>query len=353
MIIILLHHASHLLCRFRWVYCQLEFLRQCLPQRVPRALDELPETLDETYGRTLQCIGKANWKYAHRLFQCVAVASRPLRVEELAEFLLFNFDTGSIPDFDPDWRQKNPGDAVLSTCSSLLAIVNVNGSKVIQFSHYSVKEFLTSERITQAGDAVSQYRVFMESAHTVVAQACLAILLKVSPNSNQSTIQSIPLAPYAALHWVDHALVENVSRNIQDGMKRLFDSSKPYFVVWAWICATTPGFLLQAALESVSRLTQTQSDGDICCDFRDVRIYTVTEHPLDTTSWVSNTFAFHHIWNLNRNMYGSHSFVWQTVHMVMRASKRNGLRYPREIMMGTWAMLVTMKISRTPTATPH
>ena len=334
-IIVLLHPVSSLLCRFRWIFCQLDFLRQCLPSRIRRALDELPVTLDETYKRTLLCISQAKWEYAHRLFQCVAVASRPLRVEELAEFLLFDFDAGSIPDFDPGWRPENPGDAVLSTCSSLLAIVNVNGSRVIQFSHYSVKEFLTSERITQAGDTVSRYHVLMEPAHTVVAQACLAVLLKLSPNSNKTTIQSIPLAYYAARHWVDHALFENVPRNIQDGTKRLFDPSQPYFVVWAWICDTTQGIVLQTALESVSRLTHILSDGEIHCDFRDVGMYTVPEHPLDMTSWVSDTSTFHRICDLNWNMYGSHSFVWQTVHMVRCASKKNGLLFPRKIMMGT------------------
>jgi hypothetical protein len=58
---------------------------------------ELPETLDETYERTLREINKADSELADRLFQCVAVASRPLRVEELAEFLAFDFDTGTIP----------------------------------------------------------------------------------------------------------------------------------------------------------------------------------------------------------------------------------------------------------------
>jgi hypothetical protein len=98
----------------------------------------------------LEEIGKRNWKYAHRLFQCVAAASRPLRVEELAEFLAFDFDTALTPTFREDWREEDPGHAVRSTCSSLLAIVDVYGSKVIQFSHFSVKEYLTSKRLSEA-----------------------------------------------------------------------------------------------------------------------------------------------------------------------------------------------------------
>jgi hypothetical protein len=46
-------------------------------------LEELPETLDETYERILRDINKANRVHAHRLLQCLTVAIRPLRVAEL------------------------------------------------------------------------------------------------------------------------------------------------------------------------------------------------------------------------------------------------------------------------------
>ena len=84
------------------MYCQLAYLRGCHPGRIQRALAELPETLDETYERTLGEIKGADSAYAHRIFQCVAVASRPLRVEELAEFLAFDFNADQIPKFRED-----------------------------------------------------------------------------------------------------------------------------------------------------------------------------------------------------------------------------------------------------------
>jgi hypothetical protein len=132
------------------VYCQLVYLQGCHPASIRRALAELPETLDETYARTLREMNKANWELAHRLLQFVAVAFRPLRVEELAELLAFDFEAHPIPAFHEDLRMEDPLDAVLSTCSSLLAIVDVEGSPVIQFSHFSVKEFLTSTRLAEA-----------------------------------------------------------------------------------------------------------------------------------------------------------------------------------------------------------
>ncbi len=216
------------------MHCQLEFLRHCLRQRIRRALNELPDTLDETYDRTLEEIGKQNWEYAHRLFQCVAAASRPLRVEELAEFLAFDFDAGSTPTLREDWREEDPAHAVLSTCSSLLAIVEVDVSPVIQFSHFSVKEYLTSKRLAEAKETISRFHVSMTPAHTIVAQACLGVLLHIDENITYDGLEKLPLARYAAEHWVGHARFD-ISRSIEDGMKCLFDPNNRHLAVWVWI----------------------------------------------------------------------------------------------------------------------
>jgi hypothetical protein len=105
----------------------------------------------------------------------------------------------------------------------LLAVVNVDGSPVIQFAHFSVKEYLTSGRLAEAKDTISRFHVSMTPAHTIVAQACLGVLLHLDENITKDSLEDFPLAEYAAEHWVDHARVENVSSKVQDGMKRLFD----------------------------------------------------------------------------------------------------------------------------------
>jgi ankyrin repeat protein len=183
----------------------------------------------------LQDIDKANWKFAHRLFQTVAVAARPLRVEELAEFLVFDFDTGPTPMFHAGWRPEDPADAVLSTSSSLLAVVKSGDSTVIQFSHFSVKEFLTSTRLVEANNTISRYHVSLTPAHTLVVQACLGILLCLDENITRHDLKDFPLAEYAARHWVDHARFERVSPSTQDDIQRLFDPRKPHLSVWVWI----------------------------------------------------------------------------------------------------------------------
>jgi ankyrin repeat protein len=184
----------------------------------------------------LEDIGEQNWDFAHRLFQCVAVAARPLRAEELAEFLAFDFETGSTPRFLADWRPEDPAHAVLSTCSSLLAIVNVDGSSVIQFAHFSVKEYLTSERLAKADDAsISRFHVSMTPAHTIVAQACLITLLHLDKNITKASLEEFSLAEYAAEHWVGHARFENVWLHTEDAMKCLFEPSEHHLSVWVWI----------------------------------------------------------------------------------------------------------------------
>ena len=221
------------------MFCQLLRLRTCIPleQSIRRALDELPKTLDETYARTLEEIGGETWKYAHLIFQCVTAASRPLLVRELAQFLTFDFEAGSTPTFLPDQRLEDPAYTVQSMCSSLLAVVKPQYSfPVVQFAHFSVQEYLMSTQLTEAKYTISRFHISMTTAHTIVAQACLGVLLHFDENVTKDSLGKFPLAEYAAEHWVGHARFEKVSSKVQDEMKRLFDPSKHYFAVWVWLC---------------------------------------------------------------------------------------------------------------------
>jgi len=195
----------------------------------------LPDTLDETYERVLKDINKANQKHAIRLLHCLTVAIRPLLVDELAEILAVDFDAaqqGGIPKLNPNWRWEDHHHAVLSTCSSLIMIVDKRGSQVVQFSHFSVKEFLTSSRLSMASGEVSAYRIDLENAHKILAQACLAVLLQTHDEIDGNTSEDHPLVIYAAEHWTTHAQFGEVSSRAQKGMEYLFNPDKPHFNLW-------------------------------------------------------------------------------------------------------------------------
>jgi len=198
--------------------------------------------LDETYERTLLDIDEENWPYAHRLFQCLVVAFRPLSVKELAEFLAFEFEEEGTTTFRVDWRSEDPSHVVLFTCSSLIAVVYVNGSAIVEFSHFSVKEYLTSTRIAKG--RVPRYYIPLEPAHTLVTQACLSTLLHLGDHMTKKRIKDFPLAGYAARYWVEHAKKEDALSDMEGLIKRLFDPRKSHFATWIWIYDLDSGYYL-------------------------------------------------------------------------------------------------------------
>jgi Ankyrin repeats (3 copies) len=181
----------------------------------------------------LREIKKPNRDHARRVLQCLVVAIRPLRVEELAEVLAVDFDDAEgVPKLKPNWRWEDQEQALLASCSSLIAIVDTGRSRFVQFSHFSVKEFLTSARLATSSQDVSRYHIALEPAHVILAQACVSVLLQSRDHDEQDDVEkNSPLAPYAAKYWVRHTQFEDVVSRIK-GMEYLFDADKPYFATW-------------------------------------------------------------------------------------------------------------------------
>jgi Ankyrin repeats (many copies)/Ankyrin repeats (3 copies) len=259
----------------------LEVLRYCFPSSVRRILEELPESLDETYERILQEIRKPNQGHAHRLLQCLAAAVRPLEVKELAEVLAFDFNTEGIPKLNLGWRWEDQEEAVMSACSSLVMIVKDGDSRVVQFSHFSVKEFLTADRLAEPIRDVSRYHIRLEAAHTILVRACLGVLLELDDRIDIDTVKSFPLARYAAQYWARHAQIENVSSRIRDGMECLFDADRPHFATWLWI-------FNEDQWDSMETMRPEKPDAvplyyAAMLGFRDLAEHLIAEHPQHVT----------------------------------------------------------------------
>jgi hypothetical protein len=254
-------------------------LRHCFPPSIRRILRELPESLDETYQRILRSISKANRGLAHRVLQCLVAAVRPLRVEELAELLAIDFDTGGTPKLNPGWRWADQKEAVLSACSSLVTIVNDGESRIVQFSHFSVKEFLTSIRTAESSGDISCYHILLEPAHTILAQACLGVLLRLDEHINREIIKNFPLAPYAAEHWASHARFGNVSSRIKDEIECLFDVDKPQFSAWVWIFNIDTRFRMRTTRPEQPKITPLYLAARL--GLRDLVEHLLIKHPED------------------------------------------------------------------------
>jgi hypothetical protein len=166
-------------------------------------------------------------------------------VKELAEVLAVDFDDSEgTPKLNSSWRWEDHEQALLLSCSSLISIVgnddlvdidrgSRDDSRAVQFSHFSVKEFLTSSRLATPSRDVSRYYIDLEPSHTVMAQACLSVLLRLDDRAEDDGVgNGSSLARYAAEHWVTHAQFQNVSSRVQNVMECLFDMDKPYFAAW-------------------------------------------------------------------------------------------------------------------------
>ncbi|KAH9995623.1 hypothetical protein BJV77DRAFT_1066312 [Russula vinacea] len=68
------------------------------------------------------------------------------------------------------------------------------GSPVVQFAHFSVKEYLTSTRLAEAAATISRLHVSMTRAHAIIAQACLGVLLHLDENVTEDSLEKFPLA---------------------------------------------------------------------------------------------------------------------------------------------------------------
>ena len=234
--------------RFRWAACQLDLLGECFSVRhLRQALVSLPKTLDDTYARILLNIDKNHNHYYPeilKILQWLSFSAQPLQLEELAEIVAI--DINETARFDPERRWPNPQD-ILIICSSLVTLttefydsidressslyneeerhteLNANSQErdndsvwaeasesegsvtFVRLAHFSVKEYLVSDRI-QHGIA-ARYSIREIQSHGVLAGDCIAYLLQFDKPDllTSETLKLSPLARYAAEHWTSHA----------------------------------------------------------------------------------------------------------------------------------------------------
>jgi len=255
-----------------------------------KALNELPETLDDTYERALLEIPKEKWHHAHRLFKCLVAAIRPLRVEELAEIFAIEFHADGVPNLMEGWRPEDAEDTVLSACSTLIAIIENTDSKIVQFSHFSVKEFLTSDRLrtSQVGN-LCRYHIPLDAAHTVLAHVCRAVLLQLDEKVDKKRIEGFPLAFYSALHWVDHSKYDETRPEVRGIIKELLDPKMPYLAAWTWISDVDEDWSpvpvsINDLKEHPSQRSGTSLYYAALCGFKGMTEYLISTHAQDVNS---------------------------------------------------------------------
>jgi ankyrin repeat protein len=250
--------------RFRWAACQLDELGKCVNRKMlQKALAGLPPDLDQTYERILAAIDESHSEYALRVLQWVVFSVIPLTIDQVAEVVAI--DVKRDIAFDRDEILQDPLE-VFNICSSLITINTIyfdhdgynsiddgydssddvydSGDddkdeirpakrQIIELAHYSVKEYLVSDRIS-AGRA-ARYSMRDNVCHDTITASCLGYLLQFQePELEPDILQSFHLAYYSSRYWSDHAdKVSERTKETNEAIVRLFRKNEPAYLNWA------------------------------------------------------------------------------------------------------------------------
>ena len=129
------------------------------------ALDNLPEDLPHTFERILSKL--SNRDIAFQVFQWIAVAQRPLTLEETREAVAIEPFNYSL-----DTAKRVKSDKQLITSTANLTSVDEE-QQTIHFVHASVKQYLFSEA---AGRLPNNFEIKYDFANAEVGAACLTYL---------------------------------------------------------------------------------------------------------------------------------------------------------------------------------
>ncbi|KAH8688294.1 ankyrin repeat-containing domain protein, partial [Ilyonectria robusta] len=223
---------------FRWVECQFKALASC-PQSedlLEQLLDSLPQTLDETYERMLSNVPSTSRDYARQMLTLLCCARRPLTVAELVDGVAVQL--GDTPRYNPKRQLKNI-DAIQQVCPGFTELdVDPNTLEAtVRIAHFSVREYLESERIRDSKNAVL-FSVRQQYADAQMACICLTVLLEPGLVTSASTPlrqDNIALTRYAARYWPGHFRdgVQDSPTDVQ--ALQLFKSKEGLFENWVTI----------------------------------------------------------------------------------------------------------------------
>jgi hypothetical protein len=219
-------------------------LRTCLKPKlatIKQKLADLPRTLDGTYERIFKEMNSEYEREMRTVLMLLAFSVRPMTIQEVTEATAVDLEARS---FDPDDRFPDPYD-LLELCSSLVSLVDLSSDsgsawrkergrlvfqwspevKVLQFAHFSVKEYILSDRAQRV--IPLSLRFDQPVSQRQITEMCLIYMLDFNGGKRASSIDhdAFPLLAYAALHWTTHmaAVSADNADSIQELLIRLFD----------------------------------------------------------------------------------------------------------------------------------
>ncbi|KAF4900929.1 Ankyrin repeat domain-containing protein 50 [Colletotrichum fructicola] len=171
---------------FRYAACQIDDIVSCLgPEDIEHVLRSLPDTIQETYKRSIERIPPKYHAKAVRILQFLVNAHRPLQIAEAVDIVSVRSDFRIFTATD----RICPED-IVRLCPNLLSIVggktsDLSPRKELHLAHLSVKEYLLryeSPAFTFVGI----------DASVSIARTCLSYLLSMVPKEKEDLSKQTP-----------------------------------------------------------------------------------------------------------------------------------------------------------------
>ena len=102
-------------------------------------------------------------------------------------------------------------------------------TEYIKLSHFSVKEYLLSPRVEE------YFCIDEKTSHSKISELSIAYLLQFDDDSvplTKAMVDSMPLANYAAEHWISHAKSGGMDPTVLQSILCLFTSESAPFKNW-------------------------------------------------------------------------------------------------------------------------
>jgi ankyrin repeat protein len=150
-------------------------------------------------------------------------------------------DLSEPPCLDRDGRSYEQDDLV-DICLGLIETVTAkddNGQPtiIVRIAHFSVQEYLQSDRILQQNSRV--FAMQSETGNTKMALICLVYLIEPGLSRgplDETKLRLFPFAHFAATHWFHHYTYSGEGKETIEALAlKLFKDDKMAFVTWRWL----------------------------------------------------------------------------------------------------------------------
>ena len=203
--------------------------------------------MDETYERILCSIDEGSIKDARRILTLLCFSFRPLTVQEVIDGIAVDLDEPACLNLR---RRLQDADDLREICPGLIDVGvkrndetqfesdrynNIEGTApTVRIAHFSVQEYLESDRITQ--QKAASLALQSASAHAEIAQICLIYLQEPGLSSgtlDQTKLKEFPLAHFAALFWHHHYRnATSATSRLNRLILRIFQQHQGSFYTW-------------------------------------------------------------------------------------------------------------------------